>query len=115
MLLLTAEIHLLVVPSASFGGGGPQREQLCSTSVMVVPSACSTFALQHSPPAVAGWLPLDGETKITPEKQLLHSRYFQGKGTGKRDIKAANPLPSYQLLQGKAKEEQTSMWAFLTP
>lgn len=48
-LLLTAEVQLLVVPCASFGGGAPQHEQLCSSSVSlssvcpaVLPGYCCT-------------------------------------------------------------------------
>jgi len=63
-----------------------------------------------------GWLGTTGWiNKNYAWRWLWCSFHFQGKGTGQRDIKAANSLPAYQSLQGKAKEEQTSVWTFLTP
>lgn len=51
-LLLTAEVQLLVVPCASFGGGAPQHEQLCSSSVSlssVCPAVLPCYCCMNKP------------------------------------------------------------------
>lgn len=95
---------MLAVPSAAFGNGAPQHDQLCSTSA----------SLSNVWPAV-----LPGYCCMNkPKFHLKNCSYIHSTSKGKVVAREASKLQIYYCLADlnrEPEEKQTSLWVFHTP